>query len=214
MHIDIRDLKQINKSYKIKIFNLYTNTYRVFIFKRLEDHIEIYDKNNNFTGEVIHIGKQKTGYGIRSFFNCPNCGNRRNYLYYDFKSDRFLCRSCINQNIYKARTNIYDEGGTQLIDYKMTKLADKVNIELKYPFKYNDYLDKKPYHMRTQTFNCILKQLILLDQLRYNVIFFRSRYSAAQINSYLKFAKICNTFEEVESFNKMLVGRSYIPVKR
>lgn len=173
--IDIKDFKEINAQYEISKINL-------FSFKRKAAKIEIYHKNKIV--EVIKISKQKTGFGEREFFICPKCGKRRQQLYYS--KGYFICRCCLDKNIYKYRTNLYDEAGIDLINYKMIKLAQKIKIDLKFPFEQWDYIWDRPKYMRHEKFERVLRQLMVLQQLRNNALFYNVKYSASQINQILK----------------------------
>lgn len=189
MFIDIKNFKKINTRYIAQKLNK-------LILKREATKIEIYHKNKIV--EVIKISKQKTGFGEREFFICPKCGKRRQQLYYS--KGYFLCRCCLDKNIYDYRTNLYDENSLNLIHYKMLKLAQKIKIDLKFPFKPHEY--KRPKYMREEKFSKILRELMILQQLKYNVLRYDARYSAKQINQIVK------NFEEASS----IVGLSITKV--
>lgn len=173
--IDIKDFKEINAQYEISKINL-------FSFKRKIAKIETYYKKKLI--EIINISKQKTGFGEREFFICPKCGKRRQQLYYS--KGYFICRCCLDKNIYKYRTNLYDEAGIDLINYKMIKLAQKIKIDLKFPFEQWNYIWDRPKYMRHEKFERVLRQLMVLQQLRNNALFYNVKYSASQINQILK----------------------------
>ncbi len=192
--LDIRSFKDINKFYKTTIINPVLRKHRTYIFKRLDNKINLYrykigSNKVEFTGKYIDLCKQKTGFGYKSFFICPCCGEVRAKLYYSNEADELRCRSCINENVYKYRTNLYDEGGTDLIYYKMFKLAKSIGIDpkdLKFPFEPLMYHLNKPKYMRYEKFSTAIRQLIILEQLRMNVITFKTKYSAKYINQLLE----------------------------
>ncbi|MEG2415899.1 MAG: hypothetical protein RR942_13890 [Romboutsia sp.] len=198
--IDIRDLK--NKGcYRTTIMDKDLHRHRnIYItnnenlIKISEKHTGFYSKENMVTDiQEIPIDKQKTGFGYKSFFICSECGERRTKLYY--KYGMFICRSCCNENIYKHRTNMYDEGGEGLIIYKINKLAKKLGVrasEVKYPVNRFDFIDKRPKYMRYKEFDMILSQLEILEDLRFNVIFQDYKYSASEINKLVNISGDCN----------------------
>ena len=192
--LDIRSFKEINKFYKTTIINPVLRKHRTYIFKRLDNKISLYrykigSNKVEFTGEYIDLYNQKTGFGYKRFFICPCCGEAREKLYYSNEADELRCRSCINENVYKYRTNLYDEGGTDLIYYKMFKLAKSIGIEAKdldFPFEPLKYIWSKPKYTRYDKFSTVISQIIILEQLRMNVITFKTKYSAKYINELLE----------------------------
>lgn len=191
--LDISSFKEINKFYKTTIINPVLRKHRTYIFKRLDHKINLYrykigSNGIEFTGEYIDLCKQKTGFGYKSFFICPCCGEVRAKLYYSNEADELRCRSCIDENVYKYRTNMYDEGGTDLIYYKMFKLARSIEIveDLEFPFEPLKYIWSKPKYMRRDKYETVIRQLIILEQLRMNVILFKTKYSAKYINELLE----------------------------
>lgn len=192
--LDIRSFKEINTFYKTTIINPLLKKHRTYIFKRLDHKINLYrykigSNDIESTGEYIDLCKQKTGFGYKTFFICPFCGEVRAKLYYSNEADELRCRSCINENVYKYRTNLYDEGGTDLIYYKMFKLGQSIGIspeDLKFPFEPLKYTWSKPKYMRYEKFSIVIRQLIILEQLRMNVITFKAKYSARYINNLLE----------------------------
>lgn len=205
--LDIRSFKEINKFYKTTIINPVLRKHRTYIFKRLNNKINLYrykigSNKVEFTGKYIDLCKQKTGFGYKSFFICPYCGEVRAKLYYSNEADELRCRSCINENIYKYRTNLYDEGGTDLIYYKMFKLAKSIGIDskdLEFPFEPLKYIWNKPKYMRRDKYETVIRQLIILEQWRMNVIIFKTKYSTKYINELLENIAT-QSYEDMEYF--------------
>lgn len=139
----------------------------------------------------VQIERQKTGYGYKSFLICPECGKRRTKLYSKSIITKCLsdlkCRSCVDENIYKYRTNMYDSS-LNLIRYKMFKLARSIEIveDLKFPFEPLRYIWSRPKYMRHDKWEIVIRQLIILEQLRMNAINFKTKYSAKYINELLE----------------------------
>lgn len=76
-----------------------------------------------------------------------------------------------------------------MIYYKMFKLAKSIGIDLKdlkFPFEPLMYHLNKPKYMRYEKFSTVIRQLIILEQLRMNVITFKTKYSAKYINQLLE----------------------------
>ena len=212
--INLKDISVINQYYKIDMYD-YNKT---FIIKRLENEIKFYDyieaNKIKYTGESIYLAKQKTGFGYKTFFICPYCGERRQTLYLDPETKQLMCRCCTDANVYKRRTNLYDEGGTDIIDYKMIKLAKSVNIKLKYPFKAKDYIYNKPKYVRYEKYLKVIRQLIVLEQLRTDAIFFKARYSTKRINELLDYAAKHKDFREIYNLTSDLYDKDYIPLNQ
>lgn len=156
--------------------------------KDLKKYIDKDKDYININNSKINLDKQKTGFGYKSFFICPECGERRTKLYSnDNGVIELSCRSCIGINIYKNRADLYDEGGTELIEYKFYKLLNKINykeaLTNKYiPFDYRFYWNCRPKYMRYNKFNLILKQLTSLGAMRDTVILQKYSYSTKEIN--------------------------------
>ena len=198
--IDIKDLKN-EGYYKTTIIDKDIRRHRNLYFTNEDSVISIHEKHIGFYSKEpmvtevqdIVIDKQKTGFGYKSFFVCSECGERRTKLYY--KYGMFICRSCCDENIYKHRTNIYDEGGEGLIIYKINKLAKKLGVksnEIIYPINKLNFLYKRPKYMRHKEFETILRQLEILEELRFNVIFLNAKYSASEINKLIDIRGDCN----------------------
>lgn len=156
--------------------------------KHLKEHIDNDKDYINIRKSRIYLGKQRTGYGYKTFFICPECGERRVKLYSDdSKLINLSCRSCRGNNIYKHRTNIYDEGGIELIEYKFYKLLNNIDYKKALtnkhiPFDYRFYWNCRPKYMRYKKFNHILKQLTVLSAMRDVVILQKHSYKTKDIN--------------------------------
>lgn len=127
----------------------------------------------------IFFTEQKTGFGVKKLFLCPNCGARRAKLVYTKKG--FYCHGCAPFNVYRRRCNLYDGGGDALVTYHMQKLAASVGISIQWPFSYLDYLFCKPKSMRWSKWTLTMKRLQRMEGMRNAAIFFRRRYTAQDI---------------------------------
>ena len=168
-----------------------------------DESLVIFNKVKNDTEEFIHeikeqeiyISKQKTGFGEKSFFNCPVCGERRVNLYRPLNKIWFRCRNCLDNNIYKERCNAYDAGGTRIIEYKFKKLIIRLNlsntiVKSHIPFDYRCYWACKPKYMKYKEFELILKQLTALSAMRDTAILQKAKYSTKDINRILNSSKL------------------------
>lgn len=162
----------------------------VLDIKCLKDYLDNKDYIN-INNSKIYIDKQKTGFGYKSFFLCPECGERRTKLYSkEAEMTNLICRSCIDTNIYKNRTDLYDEGGTELIEYKFYTFLQHINYKnaltnMHIPFDYRFYWNTKPKYMRYDKFNLILKQLTALSAMRDVIILQKYKYNVKDINKVL-----------------------------
>lgn len=159
--------------------------------------LRIKDIPNNYTEKVkirennsyVFITKQNTGFGAKRFLICPNCDSRRAnlYLYQGF----MLCRSCLPFDIYKYRRNLYDEGGTRLIEWYMNKLLRCIGINtFSYPFHYWQHIGSKPIHTRQEKFLDTLKKVQVLENMRFSAIIAGKQFTAVDIKKYISKAYI------------------------
>lgn len=159
--------------------------------KDIRKYIDDNKESININNTKIYLDRQKTGYGYKTLLICPKCGERRTKLYSkDNETIGLRCRSCIGTNIYKNRTDIYDEGGTELIEYKLYKLLKSIDYKMSItnkhiPFDYRLYWNCKPKYMRYNKFILILKQLTALSAMRDRVIIQKCNYDTRYVNALL-----------------------------
>ena len=127
--------------------------------------IECGDKAVTEEYGTINIVKQKTGYGYKRFFECPNCGARVRYLYLE---DTFKCRHCLGHSVYSGTKNIYPGGDTYLCRL-MLKIAKKYGIKFKVPFDYRLHALERPKYMRHDKWMKVMYQLQTLENMRFNI---------------------------------------------
>lgn len=195
--LSIQDIKNIKGTYSIKLGNI-----KKYI-RITDDSIVIFSKvKSDINADIqevkeqeIYISKQRTGFGEKSFFNCPICGERRTKLYKPLNMNWFRCRSCLPKNIYKERCNAYDSGGTAIIEYKFKKLITKLDLKKSctdkhIPFDYRFYWNCRPKYMKYEEFELILKKLTALSAMRDTTILQKCRYSTKDINRILESKKL------------------------
>ena len=191
--LSIQYIKDMLGTYFIKLGNI-----KKYI-RITDESIVIFSKvKNDISGDIqevkeqeIYISKQRTGFGEKSFFNCPICGERRVTLYKPLNMNWFRCRSCLPNNIYKERCNAYDAGGTAIIEYKFKKLITKLDLNRSFadshiPFDYRLYWGCKPKYMKNKEFELILKQLTALSAMRDTTILQKCRYNTKDINRIIR----------------------------
>ena len=162
--LSIQDIKDMKGTYSIKLGSIKKHMRitdeSIVIFNRVKS--DICEDIKEVKEQEIFISKQRTGFGEKSFFNCPICGERRVTLYKPLNMNWLRCRSCLPKNIYKERCNAYDSGGTSIIEYKFKKLIVKLDLKNSItnkhiPFDYRFYWDCKPKYMKYREFELILK---------------------------------------------------------
>ena len=190
--IDIKNIKDLSGTYSIKFGKekKYVNIEddKIILFGRIKSYT--HGGWCNYKIQDIFISKQKTGFGERKFFVCPECGERRTKIYCYENKEKFKCRSCLDKNIYSERCNLYDGGGTALIEYKFFNLISKLDLKQTckkrhIPFDARYYGSCKPKYMRYEKFELILKQLTALSAMRDTVILQKCSYSTKYINGLL-----------------------------
>lgn len=199
LSLSINSIKGLNGTYRINIGNsakkIKISDESVVIFRL--DKADIENIPIEIKEQEIYITKQTTGFGEKSFFNCPICGERRVKLYKTLSTNWFRCRSCLDENIYKERCNVYDSGGTGIIDYKFKNLIVKLDLKKSYttkhiPFDCRLYWNCRPPYMRYDEFELILKQLCALSAMRDTTILQKARYNTKDINRILNSDKLKN----------------------
>ena len=131
-----------------------------------------------YRGNLIELTRQRTGFGYKTFFRCPLCSQRRTDLY--STGDSIYCRSCSPVSIYWGIQNT-TRGGTLELYYRMLKIAYKNNIEFKPPFSYYNFLLKEP-KQNVKEWRKAIKQLQILENMRFQTIFFQKRYDSKLID--------------------------------
>lgn len=174
-YIEITGFEQGN-NYINKEFNLfydYKSNNEMIIYK------------DNVILHRISIARQKTGYGYKRYFICPVCGGRRTRLYTSDKG--FVCRNCLDIDIYAARKNMYDENIENVIKYKIIKLFKKLSNPIP-KFCMIDmvqYIPYKPKHMKEEYYSLIVMRLYFLDWIYWKVQE-GERYTVREINQMLE----------------------------
>ena len=109
----------------------------------------------------------------------------------------FLCRSCINVNIYSSRTNLYDEKGENLIRYKVSQILTELQIDIYergtygYVVSMGTFLNiacekEKPKYMREKRYGYLRKSLFFLDWMYWRCVAGIENYSAVEIKQMLE----------------------------
>jgi ribosomal protein L37AE/L43A len=122
--------------------------------------------------QVIQFGYQKTGYGQKRFFICPDCSKRVEKLYCT-KFSVWKCQRCSGANPYGGIQN-NTKGGYDEIGYRMKKYAEKKGIQFEFPFNYFDFtFDSR---MKRAKFRQYVKVLQALENMRFHSMFFKVTY--------------------------------------
>lgn len=190
--IDIKDIKNLSGTYSVKFGkekkHIKIDSDKITLFGRIKSYA--HGGWLHYKIQEILISKQKTGFGYKSFFICPICGERRTKVYCYEGKKVFKCRNCIGRNIYSERCNLYDGGGTDLIEYKFFEIISELDLsktskKRHIPFDSRYYGPCKPKYMRYEKFELILKQLTALSAMRDTVIFQKCSYSTQYVNGLL-----------------------------
>ena len=178
-------------------------------FKKYDDEVII-------NGQKIKILIQKTGYGYKKFFKCCSCGKRREHLY--LENNILICRNCIDSNIYKSRTSLYDEKSEFLIQYYIKKYITELGIDFyekdKFGWREVSYLNflsvalkrGKPKYMREEKYSYLMKSLFLLDSMYWKSINGEANYTAKDIKEVLKKDNVNFVYKHIlftQYFNKI-----------
>ena len=143
---------------------------------RLQDR-ELWHSAGSITVKVdekqckVELAEQKTGYGMRKFFLCPCCGNRKVKLY--FVRDAFRCAKCGKIKLYRERQN-GTKGGYREIQYRMIRYGEKHNINVSFPFYYLEYY--RSDQMGNEEYRAALMVLQALENMRLQNILFKTVY--------------------------------------
>lgn len=190
--IDIKDTKNLLGTYLIKFGKekkyIKIDDDKITLFARIKSYA--HGGWYHYKIQEILISKQKIGFGQKKFFVCPECGQRRTKIYCYENREIFKCRSCIGKNIYSERCNLYDGGGTALIEHKFFKIISELDLretskKKHIPFDSRYYGSCKPKNMRYERFELILKQLTALSAMRDTVILQKCSYSTKYVNGLL-----------------------------
>ena len=131
---------------------------------------------------MIQTAEQKTGFGTKRFFLCPECEKRKTRLY--FFGNGFRCASCGGINPYRGIQNGTESGERELA-YRMMRFAAANGIRIKsWPFNYLDYMDDR--RINRGSFRKKIAILQALENLRFQNIFFKRVYSQGIIRAVLK----------------------------
>lgn len=166
--------------------------------------IDIRNIPSKYTDEVsfkdcpaIFLAKQTTGCGFKRFFYCPHCYNRRERLY--LVNGDWLCRSCIPKSIYRGIQNT-TKGGDTYIAYKMERIAASYCIQIEYPFSYNQTLFSRPKGMHNKTWDKAIRQLQVLENMRFQAIFMKSYLEPKVIRHALEHCLYTYSLPELEHY--------------
>lgn len=160
-------------------------TQSIFKTIRTSDIPRTYTDGVRIASTEIAMVPQRVGFGYKRLFLCPRCGaQREKLLIYD--SRLILCRGCSPVDPYHYRRNLYDEGGTALIVWHMRKLAGKAGIDIKFPFKYHNYLDISMAlpPKKQEQFCEVLQRLQVLENMRFCNIVWSVAFTATDIKRY------------------------------
>jgi hypothetical protein len=105
----------------------------------------------------------------------------------------------IKKQIYKGITYT-TRGGTDEIQYRMSRIATAYNIPLKYPFNYLDVIFERPKYMRTKKWTEGLYKLQILENMRNQTIFFNERYDAKVIRQIFEKHLYYHTIAELRNY--------------
>ena len=141
-------------------------------------------KRIKINGTIVHLTSQPIASGEKRLFLCPKCGARRGKLL--LWEGKIGCRGCAPFDIYERRRNLYDSGGTALLEYQMMQLALKHRIEFDFPFDYYSQIMRMVSMTETEAnkFRAVLVKMQMLENMRFSAIFFKKRYSAKDIKKF------------------------------
>jgi hypothetical protein len=156
-----------------------------------------------YDGNNIYFTKQKTGYGEKIFFKCPECGSKRTKLY--FYKDNFICRKCHPSNIYKQIQNT-TKGGYDYISYRMKQFAASRDIIIKkFPFHYLDYAFEKPKYKHMDKWVENINILQALENMRFQTIAYNKKWDAETVKSVIDGKNTCLYIYELYEIQKYII---------
>ena len=123
--------------------------------------------------QKVLLAYQKTGYGQKRFFICPDCEKRVEYLYITDK-DILKCRHCSGVR-YEGIQNT-TKGGYDEIAYRMKRYANKHNIEFDFPFSYLAFANDQ--RCNKQKFRQYLMVLQALENMRFQALFYKTHFTS------------------------------------
>lgn len=129
--------------------------------------------------QIIDLKKVQVGYGQRTFFICPCCGQNAIKLY--FYKDLYRCVNCCTVKPYYGIQNT-TKGGYEYLTYKIYRFAKKCGIpKVIFPFNYSDYIKPKGKHQ--DKWNNNLKILQALENMRMQSILYNKIWKPKTIKS-------------------------------
>lgn len=170
-YIDIRDY-EADIMYKSIVKQEHSDINLILTYKTNSNNFFIYRQestlsNNKYTLielQSIDIVKQKTGFGYKKFFKCPYCGKQRQNLYFAESELKFACRSCININVFRYRTNLYDGNVVNVISYKVAKIMRELKADTSHVSMCDliEHIPAKPKYMRWDRYSLSVRRLYFL----------------------------------------------------
>lgn len=128
----------------------------------------------------VSLTEQQTGFGIRKFFVCPCCGNRRVKLY--IYNNNIFCRSCGQYKPYEGIQNS-TKGGDVELGYRMSRFGAANGIEVVFPFNYLNFA--KDERLKKASFRKKIAILQALENMRFQNIFLKATYPQKVIRAVL-----------------------------
>lgn len=152
--------------------------------KQVQDKLNKEVKSCIIEGIPVDISKQKTGYGFKSFLNCPLCNSRREKLY--LYKEIPICRQCYPYNIYNNIQNS-TKGGEPEIHYRMLRVAKEYGFkDWEFPFNYMDFLLNRPKYYRVKKWEEGIRKMQVLENMRFQNILYKNRYTGKDIERVFK----------------------------
>ena len=129
--------------------------------------------------QMIFLRNVQIGYGIRTFFICPCCGENAYKLYLD--DFGYKCVHCTSLNPYSDIQNT-TKGGADYLEYKMWQFANRHEIgDFQIPFNYANHPKPKWKHHNKWNKNLAIMQA--LENMRQQSIFFKQIWNQQTIKS-------------------------------